>query len=228
MDTKSLRTAAIVAGLGLLIMAILAPIAEFGILPNLIVPGDGQATAENIRASIGSFRVGIVLYLVVAILDVIVAWGLYSLLQPVNESLSLLAAWFRMVYAAIFVATQNNLSSVLSLLTERDTATQVHAQVMTSLNAFQSGWDLAIAVFSLHLVVLGYLVFRSDYFPRWLGFLVVVAGLGYLVDSFGAFLIPNYGLNIAAFTFFGEPLLIIWLLWRGVKGFDGALATEVE
>lgn len=228
MDTKSLRTAAIVAGLGLLIMAILAPIAEFGILPDLIVPGDGQATAENIRASIGSFRVGIVLYLVVAILDVIVAWGLYSLLQPVNESLSLLAAWFRMVYAAIFVAAQNNLSSVLSLLTEPDTATQVHAQVMTSLNAFQSGWDLAIAVFSLHLVVLGYLVFRSDYFPRWLGFLVVVAGLGYLVDSFGAFLIPNYGLNIAAFTFFGEPLLIVWLLWRGVKGFDGALTTEVE
>ncbi|WP_286169650.1 DUF4386 family protein [Halocella sp. SP3-1] len=37
------------------------------------------------------------------ILDIVVAWGLYILLKPVNKNISLLSTWFRLVYAAIFV-----------------------------------------------------------------------------------------------------------------------------
>lgn len=49
------RTAALVAGLGLLIMAILAPFANFYVLQNLIVANDAKTTAENILASLGCF-----------------------------------------------------------------------------------------------------------------------------------------------------------------------------
>jgi hypothetical protein len=88
----SLRTAALVAGLGLLIMAILGPIVELNILQALVMPGDAKATAENITASIGPFRMGITMFLLVAVLDVLVAWALYLVLKPVNGSLSLLSA----------------------------------------------------------------------------------------------------------------------------------------
>lgn len=221
----SLRTAAIVAGLGLLIMTILAIIANFSVLENLIVPGDATTSAANIMASSELFRVGICSLLIVAILDVIVAWALYIFLKPVNKSLSLLAAWFRVAYAAIFAIALNNLSIVLQLLSGADylkvfETNQLYAQVMLSLNAFTSGWDFGLAFFGLHLLILGYLAFKSGYIPKLLGILLIIAGLGYLIDSLGKLLMPNYNVSIAMFTFIGEALLFLWLLWRGFKGFD--------
>jgi hypothetical protein len=209
----SLRTAAIIAGLGLLLMAILAPIANFGILPKLVLPGDAKATADNLMASAGSLRAGIVLFLIVAILDVVVAWALYVLLKPVNKSLSLLAAWFRLVYAAVFASALLNLFNVLQLLTGADflkvlDANHLRAQGLLSLGAFQSGWNFGLAIFGLHLLILGYLAFQSGYVPKWLGVLLVIAGLGYAVDSFGKMLLPNYNLTIAGLTFVGEVALI--------------------
>jgi hypothetical protein len=97
---------------------------------------------------------------------------------------------------------------------------QLQALVMLSFNAFISGWDIGLVIFGLHLLVLGYLVFKSGYIPKVLGILLAVASLGYLIDSFGKILLPNYNLTIAMFTFVGELLLIFWLLWRGIKGFD--------
>ena len=131
----SLSSAAIVAGLGLLIMAILAPIVQFGVLQKLILPGNAKATVENIMASATLFRTGIFIFLVVAILDVVVAWALYILLKPVNKRLSLLAAWFRVVYAAIFAVALTNLANVLQLLTGAEylkafEANQLYAQGM--------------------------------------------------------------------------------------------------
>ena len=224
----SLRTGAIVAGLGLLIMAILAPIAQFGVMQKLVMPGDAKATVENIMASAALFRTGIFIFLFVAILDVVVAWGLYTLLKPANKRLSLLAGWFRVVYAVIFAVALTNLLNVLQLLNGVDSLKaieldQLYAQGMLSLSAFQSAWDIGLVIFGLHLLVVGYLAFQSGYVPKWLGVLLVIAGIGYMVDSFGKFLVPNYNLTIAGFTFIGEVLLIFWLLWKGIKGFDKKL-----
>jgi hypothetical protein len=45
----------------------------------------------------------------------------------------------------------------------------------------------------------------------------MIAGLGYLIDSFGKLLSPTYDANIALFTFIGEVLLIFWLFFKGVR-----------
>jgi hypothetical protein len=214
-----------VAGLGLLMMAILAPFANFYVLQNLVVANDAKATADNIVASIGLFRLGIVCFLIVAVLDVIVAWALHVLLEPVSKNLSLLAAWFRLLYAAVFTLALSPLLGILHLLSGGRSLqglenTQVQAQVMLSVGAFRSGWDLGLVLFGFHLLLLGYVVFKSEFIPKWLGVLLGIASLGYLADSFGKFLVPNYNITIAAFTFIGEVVLIFWLLWQGSRGFE--------
>jgi hypothetical protein len=227
----SLRTSAIVAGLSLLFMAVLAPIANFGVIEKLIVPGNATSTANNIMGSAGLFRIGIGFFLIVAILDVVAAWALYLFLKPVDRSISLLAAWFRVVYAAILAFAVSNLLIVLGLLNganylaafEKD---QLYAQVMLFLNAFTDGWDLGLLIFGLHLVLLGCLAFKSGYIPKILDILVIVAGLGYTMDGVGILLSPNYTFSFAMFTFIGEILLIFWLLWKGIKGFDKELQNE--
>jgi hypothetical protein len=126
------------------------------------------------------------------------------------------------VYAAILAIALYNLFSVLLLVSGTDYLTvfetdQLHAQVMLFLNGFSYGWDIGTIFFGLHLFVLGYLVFKSGYIPRILGVLLIIASLGYLVDTFGEFLSPNYSITIAMFTFIGELLFMLWLLLKGAK-----------
>ena len=227
----SLRQAALVAGLGLLLMTFLAPIANFGVLQKLIVPGDAAITAQNIAAAQGLFRLAIGAFFLVAVLDVVIGWALYIRFQAVNRSLSLLAALFRVVYATMLGVALTNLVSALQLVGGADFlkafgTDQLQAQMMVLLSAFQSGWDLALIIFGLHLFVLGLLVFGSSKGRalRGLGILVIAAGLGYIVDGCGKLLLPDYSLTVGAYTFVGEALLMFWLLWTGIRGTDGKRA----
>ena len=64
---------------------------------------------------------------------------------------------------------------------------------------------------------MGYLVFKSGYIPRILGILLMIGCFGYLIDNFAVILFPNYEMNIAIFTFWGEILFPLWLLLKGVN-----------
>lgn len=85
---------------------------------------------------------------------------------------------------------------------------------MTSIVSFYDGWEIGLAVFGLHLIAAGYLFRKSGYIPQLVSGLVVLAGLGYVLDSFGTIVIPGYSLSLARYTFVGEVLLILWLLVR--------------
>lgn len=218
----SLNNSAIIAGIGLIFMAILAPIANFAILQKLIVPDDAVKTASNIVASEGLFRIAICCFLIVAILDIIVAWALYVFLGPVSKSLSLLAAWIRIVYAAILAVVLIYLLRVLPVLHGTDylasfTTSQIQAEVMLSIKTFEIGWGFGLIVFGFHLLLLGFLVFTAGYMRKILGILIILASLGYLIDGFGRLLSDEYNLNISMITFIGEIILIFWLLIKGRK-----------
>lgn len=220
--SQSQRQGAVTGAFGLLAMALLAPLALFGGLQDIIVEGDAGATAANLMTSQFLFRASIVALWIVAVLDIIVAWALYVVLEPVNPRLSLLAAWFRVAYGAIFAVAFVPLLESIDLLNgaqylEAFSTDQINAQVLLKLSAFHSNWNLGLAVFGCHLLVLGYLVFRSGFLPRFLGGLIVLAGLGYLVDALGSILWVDYSLSVASVTFIGEVLLIFWLFRLGFK-----------
>lgn len=215
----SLGSAAIIAGIALSLMAVLAPIANFAILQNMIVAGDAAKTAGNILANAWQFKFGIFLFLLVAVLDIVVAWALYVFLAPINQSLSLLTAWLRIVYAAMLGSALTYLGQAWRLVSGAGLASleasQRQGQVLLSLGDFNFGWELAMIVFGLHLLLLGILMFRAGYMKRILGSLLVLAALGYLIDGIGKLLSAGYHLQIAMFTFIGEIVLIFWLLIQG-------------
>jgi len=220
------RKAAKIAGFALLIMLIPAIFANFFVFPSLIVPGDAATTANNIMANEGLFRAGIGSWLIVITLDVVTAWALYVLLKQANKSLSLLAAWFRLMHAAIFGITLLNLVFVSVLLSGADYLTvfetgQLHALVSLFLNGYNYGFNIGIFFFSFHLGILGYLVYKSGYIPRILGVLLIVSSFGYLIINAGEILLPNYPeiitLVISVPAFIGEFSLMLWLLFKGTK-----------
>jgi len=228
----SRRKVALIAGIGLLGMALLAPFALLSVLPNLVVPADAAATVNNFIASEGLFRIAIAAVLIVIMLDVVVAWALYVLLRPVSRTLAVLVGWLRLAYTAMFAVALANLLDVAQLVGGPDGAAlqpaQLQAQVMASIASFDNGWDMSLAIFGLHLLGLGYLLFRSADFPRFLGVLVVIAGAGYLADTFTRILVPDFAFTFSVFTFVGEPLLIFWLFWRAIKGFNPSAGASMS
>jgi hypothetical protein len=95
------------------------------------------------------------------------------------------------VYATILAIALHNLFNVLLLVSGADYLTvfetdQLHTQAMLFLDGFNYNWDIGMIFFGLHLLVLGYLVFKSGYIPRILGVLVIIASWGYLIPCFCA------------------------------------------
>jgi hypothetical protein len=215
-SSDSLRSVYVVAGISLLVMAVLAGYFNFGVFERLIIPGDGAGTISGIVQNIGLFRFAILAFVIVTILDVVVAWALYLVFES-DRNLSLLAALARITYAATFIPTLNELMKVDRILAGGSisgaTPADLESQVMTMTQAFASGWDIAHGLLGLHLVVLGAVILRTRLFPRFLGALVIVAGAGYAFDGMTAIVAPGF-LVVSEFTFVGEALLIFWFLAR--------------
>ena len=216
------RLAGRIAGSGILAMAVIAPFAEFYVRRRLVAPADAAATATNLTTHESLFRLGIVAFLVVIILDVVVAWALYVLLKPVSSTVSILMAWTRLVFATIFAVAVVDLLDAVNLVTAATSPAafgpaQLNTQMMASLEAFSTGWAVALVFFGIHLSLIGYLALKSGYLPKLVGILLVIAGAGYAADSFILFLVPEYVATAAMSTFVGELVLALWLVIRARK-----------
>lgn len=216
---RGLRRPALVAGLGLLAMAVLAGAANAGI-QNLVTESDATRTAHDILASQGWFRLGAAALFVVVVLDIVVAWALRTFFAPVHTGLATLAAWLRLCYAAVFAVAIAHLVQALHLLRNAqrlspDSIDQRHTAALLKIHNFQDIWHAGLVLFGLHLVLIGYLAYRSGYVPRVLGVLLVIVGAGYLLDSFARLLVATYSVNVATFTGIGEVAFMLWLLLKG-------------
>jgi hypothetical protein len=179
-------------------------------------------------ASESQFRASIASWMIVLVADLVVAWALYLFLKPVSVSLSLLTAWFRLVYVAIAAGAVLRLFGVLELLSGADEAAafrpdQLAAQAMRFLRLYDYGYKVGFVFFGLHIFGLGYLIARSEYVPGVLAILLIIASVGYFIDSFSSVLSSNYANNqIMTLLFVAVPAIIaelsltLWLLiWGG-------------
>ena len=102
--------------------------------------------------------------------DVGVALIFYELLKPVSRNVALLAKFFRLVFVAIASANMFNhfaplifLSGAAYLSAFKPDQLQALALVFTRLRTF--GFDVALVFFGFHCLLVGYLIFRFDFFP---------------------------------------------------------------
>lgn len=212
------RTIALTAAIGLLVMIAAAIFADT-LRTGLLAEGDIKEKVDNIANQTTKFRLSILGYVVVILLDILVAWALYLYFKQINKSISLLAGLFRLIYATLFFVAVFNLIDVLYLLENKTILdeNQIQTQTMHALQSFTNQWNLSFLFFGIHLGLLGWLALRTKQMHNIFGILLMAAGLGYTCDGLGKTLIPNYSVSLIMFTFLGEVLLMIWLFFKGVK-----------
>lgn len=232
---STVKKMARIAGVLYLVIFIVYPLSSFIGKASILVAGDAAATANNILASESLFRLGIAGEVVIFLVEIILAGIFYEMLKPVSTALSLSAAFSRLAEAIIQAV--NLLPSILALLLVSGTGylTVFGAEQLNALNLlFMDSFNYMILVwgffFGLHLVLLGYLVKKSDYFPGILGILLIFGGIGYLLQSFGAFVVPQMDALLANVVLVlavpSELAFTLYLLIKGVRDQKSAAVSS--
>ncbi len=228
---KSIQRTARFAGVLYLVITVAAIMAHIYMPSQIIIPEDAAATVNNIKGSTALFRLGGVgSELVILLSELILAIVLYVLLKPVNKTLSLIAAVSRLIMTTVHGFNLINYFFVLTLVSGAGflsafDAGQINSLVMLFLEAHSYGFTIGIAFLTIHVFVLGYLIFKSGYFPKILGVLFIAAGVGYLVDSFALLLSASYEttpIYLSLPITISEIAFPLWLLIKGVnkEGWD--------
>src|SRR5271169_2138712 len=174
------RTAARIAGAWYLIAMAAGMFASLYAQGQLIVPGDSAQTASNLADSEWLFRVGAACHLIVFAGDVVLLVALYVILSPVNRSVALLAASWRLVGCAVLAAIMINDFAALRLLSGANYLQVLDTEQLQALALFfvgvnGIGFQIGFVFLGLGSTVFSYLWFKSRYIPRALAVLGIVA-----------------------------------------------------
>lgn len=216
-----------IAGLLYLFIAVCGGFAFFAGYENLMVPGDAAATATNILGSESIFRAGLAGDAFTFLGEIGLTMLLYNLFKPVDRTLSWIAAFARLAMTAMIGMNLLNKLMAFHLLSGADylavfSTEQLYAFVQLFLTAYGFGSLIWGIFFGLHLLIIGYLLFNSSYFPKVLGILFLFASFGYLVNSFGNFLFPQYEVFYNVVILATVPAELAFALWLLIKGVNVA------
>jgi len=183
---------------------------------------DAAQTVANITAAPGQHLAAIVTWLVSQTLMIFLVVALYRLLRPVSKTHAALMAALGLVGIPISMLNEINQFAVLlwlgpSEFTANVDATQIQANVMFFLHLHERGMQICHIFWGLWLLPFGALVFKSQFIPRALGVLLLISGLGYLVDFTIYLAFPESEVLVTPYTFIGELLLPLWLVIKGVR-----------
>ncbi|MFT6338115.1 MAG: hypothetical protein ACI86M_000832 [Saprospiraceae bacterium] len=226
-QTQAMKYAKL-AGLLYLIIAISGGF-SIGYVPSVIIKaGDAASTAQNMMDHLGLFRLSILGDIVVLLLEIVLTVILYRLFKPVNKTIAMVAAFSRLAMGIVMGFNLLNYLIPFHLLNGADNLSafkidQLQSLAMVFFDAHQYGIYIWGLFFGFHLVALGYLVFKSGYFPKVLGLLMCIGSFGYLLESIGEITLTNSAIFsilvivLLVVATIGELSFTFWLLIRGIN-----------
>ncbi len=190
-----------------------------------IVRGDALATAGNIQTHALLFRSWIASDLITGTVFLLLPFALYRLFEGVNRKWATVMVVLAVASVPLGFASMIDRLDVLTLLGDAQhlkafTTEQLHSQMMLAFRNADHATTVAELFWGLWLLPFGYLVFRSGFIPRLLGVLLMVNGLAYVALCLIGLLAPDYSgvaFRVAFPAFFGEMLIMLWLLIVGVR-----------
>ena len=224
---SSQRGPARVAGIAYLLTFAVVVSANFGIIARLSVPGDAVATARNVLASEGLFRLYIACNTLYVAGVVVLLTALYVLLAPVHRGLALLAAVFRLIFGLMWLLAAILPYFVLRLLHGAPylnvfETQQLHALAKLYLGGGFETYYVGLPFYGMASTVCSYLWFKSGQIPRSLALWGVIASGWCVLTAFAFLAIPNFE-NTVNVWLFDSPMVLFelavggWLLFKGVR-----------
>ena len=225
-EMKTTKNLARLAGFLYLLIIVFGIFAQLVVREGLIVPGDAAATADNILASESLYRLGFMSDLFMMTSYLLLGYTFYVLFKPVNRNLAALIVLFVMAAVPVMLLNMLNQLAALVVVDGADYLAvfddqQLDALSLLFLNLHKYGYLIPQIFFGLWLLPIGILAYRSGYFPRILGILLVISCFAYLIGFVTAFLLPQYSAAVSEVmdipAALPEFIFCLWLLVRGAN-----------
>ncbi|WP_434031153.1 DUF4386 domain-containing protein [[Pseudomonas] boreopolis] len=223
------------AGL-LYLVVVLAGFFCLAYVPGQLAGPDAHAVLDNVVARQALFQQGVAAFVVEQVAYLLLALALYRDLKDVSRAAATLMVAFVAMAVPLALAALSHRLQALSLLTDADSAQLLSEEqrrhlAHAALKAYRDGMQLVRLFWGLWLLPLGWLVLRSRRLPRLLGALLVLGGLGYVLDVFAELLVPGYAdwwvsgyMTLPAAA--GEIGTCLWLLLFGLRAGRAGVASS--
>jgi Domain of unknown function (DUF4386) len=191
----------------------------------LIVSGDPAATVHNILASEALFRLAVLSGLVAAIIFIFLGRALYCLLAPVDRRAA--ALMVVLVLVSIPITFVGILGQVAALRLMHGgpslaglAAPQLNALAMFFLHFSSDTSSLNSIFFGLWLLPFALLVIKSGFIPRFIGYLLILAGVAYVIGAINFVLSPPFAsvvFDVVGVGYIAELGVVVWLVLKAAR-----------
>lgn len=196
-------------------------------VPGQLAGADAQSLLDNMVSKQTLFRWGVAAFVIEQVAFLLLALVLYRAFQDVSRTATTLMVGFVAVAVCLALTMVSHRLQALALLTDTDSAQLLSLEqrqqlAHASMKAYRSGMALVRVFWGLWLLPLGWLALRSRRLPHLLGVLLVLGGLGYVLDVFAELLVPGYGSwwlsdHMTLPAALGEIGTCLWLLLFGMR-----------
>ncbi len=214
------------------------PLGVFGIVyvpKQLLVQDNISLTITNIASNEFLFRLSSVSAILCSLITIGTAIFISKTLKPVNSQYANWIVVFTLIATPIALVNELNNVAILHLVQnfpKSDPVSSKHSLALVNLflDLHEYGIKIIDIFFGLWLLPMGYLVIKSKYIPKIIGYLLLLTCTGYLVDFTTFFLFPDFKIVVSEYVWLGEVLMVLWLLIKGVNmaGFDKTNFDKVE
>lgn len=222
--TYSPRSYALIAGLGIIIMAIAAGYSIGFVQSFVLVQHDGLQTLNNLQTNRTLFIGGIAGWIIIFICDIIVAWALYHFFKQEDQKISIYTAVLRVLYAILLGFSIAKLAQIISILSGSGEEMEKANAILTNFAYSEHFWSVGLILFGFHLLGLGILSLKRKTIHKIFGILLIIAAVGYVIvhtgrqiSSIDQAMIDSIEKIMSVPMAAGELALAIWLLIAGGK-----------
>lgn len=221
----SIQKLARMAGLQYLVIVITGFYGILYVSSQITVKSNAAATMQNMLNHEFLFRSGITAKLIGTIAFIFLVLVLYRIFKSTHEYRAKLMVFLVIVqipivfvlvtfnFSALMVAKGNLLSSLS--ITERQEF------VYFLLRTYKLGIIILMIFWGLWLIPFGQLVLKSGYMPKFIGYLLIIGGWAYVIESLDYILLDEMLSLITDYTFVlysvAELSTVAWLLIKGIK-----------
>ncbi len=184
MEQRQLVKTARVAGIWYLMLAASGMLGFMVYHDKIFVSDNPGQTLSNLTEQVSVARIRLLFELIIIVSQALAAVWFYKLFHPINKTAAVAIALWGTVNAVAIMVSAIAMYSAIGITTSSFSVEEKTRMVQILTSIIRNAWNIGGLFFGLWLIPMGSLIISSGRMPKLLGGILILGGIGYLVQTF--------------------------------------------